>query len=78
MYGRNYISVAAASIYIVIQLSKSNSEIALSDIASVSGTSEITIRTAYKAMFPYRSDIINYLVQNNIKIEPNFTSYLDN
>jgi hypothetical protein len=38
----------------------------------VSGTSEITIRSAYKAMFPYKNEIINYLIQKNIKINPNY------
>ncbi|MFM7852465.1 MAG: hypothetical protein ACKO96_11265, partial [Flammeovirgaceae bacterium] len=69
LHGRNYISVAAAAIYIVSQLSKSKNYFALSDIASASGISEITIRSAYKAMFPYRREIINYLIQTNIKIK---------
>lgn len=69
LHGRNYISVAAAAIYIVSQLSKSKNYFALSDIASVSGISEITLRSTYKAMFPYKKEIIDYLVQTNIKIK---------
>ena len=61
--------MAAAAIYIVSQLSKSKNYFALSDIASVSGISEITIRSTYKAMFPYKKEIIDYLVQTNIKIK---------
>lgn len=72
LYGRNYISVAAASIYIVSQLLASNFDISINDISSVSGTSEITIRSAYKAMFPYKNEIINYLIQKNIKINPKY------
>jgi transcription initiation factor TFIIB len=71
LYGRNYISVAAAAIYIVSQLSCSNHDLALNDIALVSGTSEITIRSAYKAMFPYKNEIISYLVEKKIKIKQN-------
>jgi len=71
LYGRNYISVAAASIYIITQLSNSNFGPTISDIAKVSGTSEVTIKSAYKAMFPYRNEIIGYLIQKNIKIKPN-------
>lgn len=69
LHGRNYISVAAAAIYIVSQISKSKNYFALSDIASASGISEITIRSAYKAMFPYKREIIDYLVQTNINIK---------
>ena len=72
LYGRNYISVASAAIYIVSQLSTSNFDIGINDISLVSGTSEITIRSAYKAMFPYKNEIINYLIQKNIKINPNY------
>jgi transcription initiation factor TFIIB len=69
LHGRNYISVAAAAIYIVTQLSKSGPSLSLSSIAVASGTSEITIRSVYKAMFPYRKEIIENLVQPDIKIK---------
>jgi len=71
LYGRNYISVAAASIYIITQLSNSSLEPTINDIATVSGTSEITIKSAYKAMFPYRNEITSFLIQKNIQIKSN-------
>ncbi len=67
LYGRNYISVAAASIYVISQTSNVNKELSLGDIAVVSGTSEITIRAAYKAMFPYRQQIMDYLIQKKLE-----------
>lgn len=69
LYGRNYISVASAAIYIISQLLPGKSNLTLSDISKVSGISEMTIRAAYKAMFPYRNEIMNHLVQENIKIK---------
>ena len=72
LYGRNYISVAAAAIYVVAQLSSPKTALAINDIAAVSGTSELTIRSAYKAMFPYRTEIVSFLIKNNINIETNY------
>ena len=72
LYGRNYISVAAAAIYVVAQLSSLKTALAINDIAAVSGTSELTIRSAYKAMFPYRTEIVSFLIKNNINIETNY------
>ena len=69
LYGRNYISVASASIYIIAQLPTKKSSLTLGDISEVSGISEMTIRSAYKAMFPYRNEIMNHLLQENIKIK---------
>ncbi|AAK39738.1 transcription initiation factor IIB (nucleomorph) [Guillardia theta] len=58
MYGRNYISVAAASIYVVSQIPNLSNNCNLKKIIEATGVSEITLRSAYKAMYPYRKEIL--------------------
>jgi len=54
--GKSPISVAAAGIYMVSQLStQKRTQKAIADIA---GVSEVTIRNAYKDLYPYRSQLL--------------------
>jgi len=54
--GKSPISVAAAGIYMVSQLSsQKRTQKAIADIA---GVSEVTIRNAYKDLYPYREQLL--------------------
>lgn len=64
LYGKNFISVSAASIFIVSQISGSKIQCSLKEIADVSGISELTLKATYESMYPYRKKIINYLTDN--------------
>ncbi|CAK9183977.1 unnamed protein product [Ilex paraguariensis] len=54
--GRSPISIAAAVIYIVTQLSDDKKP--LKDVALATGVAEGTIRNSYKDLFPHLSKII--------------------
>jgi len=54
--GKCPISVAAAGIYLVSQLSKEKRT--QKDIAGVAGVSEVTIRNSFKDLYPYRSKLL--------------------
>jgi transcription initiation factor TFIIB len=62
LYGRNYISVSAASIYIASQLSSTKNKCTIKEIANVTGISEITLRITYKAIYPYREKILDKII----------------
>jgi transcription initiation factor TFIIB len=69
LYGKTYISVAAAAIYIVSQLPSCNLKCSTKEVADVAGISEITLKLTYKAIYPYRNEILKYLTGNNDLIE---------
>jgi len=69
LYGRTYTSVAAASIYIVVQLPLCEFKCSLKEIAETVGISEMTIRAAHKAMYPYRNEILKYLIEKEKRLE---------
>eukprot|EP00164_Ancoracysta_twista_P019990 GFYU01035469.1.p1 GENE.GFYU01035469.1~~GFYU01035469.1.p1 ORF type:complete len:365 (+),score=71.78 GFYU01035469.1:68-1162(+) len=54
--GKSPISVAAASIYLVSQLSKHKKT--QKEIATVAGVSEVTIRNSYKDIHPHRAEVL--------------------
>lgn len=54
--GKCPISVAAAGIYLVSQLSREKRT--QKDIAGVAGVSEVTIRNSFKDLYPYRSSLL--------------------
>ncbi|GAM27124.1 hypothetical protein SAMD00019534_102990 [Acytostelium subglobosum LB1] len=55
--GKNPISVAAASIYMVSQLSE-NDKRTQKTISDITGVSEVTIRNAYKDLYPKRDSLL--------------------
>lgn len=69
LYGRTYISIAAAAIYIVSQMPFYNLRCTLKEISETTGVSEMTIRAAQKAMYPYRNEILKFLTQKDPKLE---------
>ncbi|AFP65355.1 TATA binding protein of transcription factor IID (nucleomorph) [Chroomonas mesostigmatica CCMP1168] len=81
LYGRNYISVSAASILLVTQLTNLNLKCPPKKIASAAGISEITLNIAYKSMYPHREKILDYLFLNfptNQRIDNNRSHFLQN
>ena len=56
--GRNPASVAAAAIHFAVQSSSQAGRFAISQIASVSGTSELTLTQCYKRMLPRMVDLL--------------------
>jgi len=77
LYGRNYISVSAASIYIVSQLFPIKEKCSVKEIARIAGISEITLRITYKAMYPYREKILNNLTGMTLKEKEIDDSYMN-
>lgn len=59
LYGRNYISLSAASIYIASQISTTKRKCTAKEIAKIAGISEITLKLTYKAIYPYREKILS-------------------
>ncbi|ERN14503.1 transcription initiation factor IIB isoform X2 [Amborella trichopoda] len=55
---RSPISIAAAVIYMISQLSTDANKIQLKDISNATGVAEGTIRNAYKDLYPHASKII--------------------
>jgi len=55
--GKSPISVAAAGIYMVSQLT-TNTKRTQKAIADIAGVSEVTIRNAYKDLYPYRLQLV--------------------
>jgi transcription initiation factor TFIIIB Brf1 subunit/transcription initiation factor TFIIB len=53
--------LAAAAIYIVSQLPFSQLKCSSKEVADAAGISEITLKLTYKAIYPYRNEIIKYL-----------------
>lgn len=68
LYGRNYVSVSAASIFLISQLSPLKTKCTAREIANVAGISEITLRHTQKAMYPYRDKILKSLLPNHLNI----------
>jgi len=69
LYGRTYISVAAAAIYIVSQMPLYNLKCSLKEISETTGVSEMTIRSAQKAMYPYRGEILKHITEADPRLE---------
>nr|UXY87402.1 TATA binding protein of transcription factor IID [Cryptomonas sp.] len=76
LYGKTYVSIAAAAIYIVSQLPSCDSKCSLKEVAGVAGISEITLKLAYKAIYPYRNEILKCMTENNGSIEDPRTELL--
>mmetsp|Transcript_42599 Transcript_42599/g.85286 ORF Transcript_42599/g.85286 Transcript_42599/m.85286 type:complete len:340 (-) Transcript_42599:1864-2883(-) len=76
LYGRTYVSVAAAAIYIVSQIPNYKINCSLKEISKITGVSEITIRAAQKAMYPYRNEILQYITQKDPKLKDYISSPL--
>lgn len=53
VYGKTYTTVAAASIYVVTQLSADKHKRTPKEIAKVTGVADVTIRSAYRLIHPY-------------------------
>lgn len=53
VYGKTYTTVAAASIYIVSQLSGDKHKRTPKEIAEVTGVADVTIRSTYKLIYPH-------------------------
>lgn len=58
VYGKAYTTVAAASIYVVTQLSAEKHRRAPKDIAEVTGVADVTIRSTYKLIFPHIASVL--------------------
>ena len=71
LYGKSYTSLAAAAIYIVSQLPFSELKCSSKEVAEAAGISEITLRLTYKAIYPYRNEIIKYLTGKGNMLEFN-------
>jgi transcription initiation factor TFIIB len=65
LYGRNYVSISAASIFILSQFPQTKFKCSAKEIANVAGISENTLRNTYKAMYPFRDKILNFLIDQN-------------
>jgi transcription initiation factor TFIIB len=65
LYGRNYVSISAASIFILSQFPQTKFKCSAKEIADVAGISENTLRITYKAMYPFRDKILNFLIDQN-------------
>ncbi|ABW98198.1 tfIIB (nucleomorph) [Hemiselmis andersenii] len=81
LYGKNYISVSAASIHVISQLSPIKNKCTAKEIAKVAGISEITLRLTQKAMYPYRDKILKTLIPpnfNHYKLENSVENFLEN
>lgn len=53
VYGKTYTTVAAASIYVITQMSKEEFQRTPKRIAEVTGVADVTIRSTYKMIFPH-------------------------
>nr|UXY88397.1 TATA binding protein of transcription factor IID [Cryptomonas curvata] len=71
LYGKTYTSLAAAAIYIVSQLPFSQLKCSSKEVADAAGISEITLKLTYKAIYPYRNEIIKYLTGSDNLLEFN-------
>lgn len=58
VYGKTYITIAAACIYIVTQLSKPEYQRSSKQISEVAGVAEVTIRSTYRLIHPHLSQIL--------------------
>lgn len=78
LYGKTYTSLAAAAIYIVSQLPFSELKCSSKEVAEAAGISEITLKLTYKAIYPYRNEIIKYLTGNDSMLEFNQNKQIPN
>lgn len=58
VYGKTYTTVAAASIYLVTQLSETSYQRSPKDIAEVTGVADVTIRSTYKMIYPHIASLL--------------------
>lgn len=58
VYGRAYVSVAAACIFIICQLGKTENKRTAKQIAEVAQVAEVTIRAAYKMIYPHLKEVL--------------------
>lgn len=58
VYGKTYTTVAAASIYVVTQLSEDKHKRNPKEIAKVTGVADVTIRSTYRLIFPYIEKVL--------------------
>lgn len=58
VYGKAYTTVAAASIYVVTQLSAEKERRTPKEIAEVTGVADVTIRSTYKLIFPQIGSVL--------------------
>lgn len=58
VYGKTYTTVAAASIYVVTQLSADKFKRTPKEIAKVSGVADVTIRSTYRLIHPHIRDVL--------------------
>jgi transcription initiation factor TFIIB len=76
IYGRTYVSIAAASIYIITQLPFFSFNCSLKEIANVTGIGEVTLKDAYKSVYPYRNEILKFLAQKNKMIKFSYSKII--
>lgn len=58
VYGKTYVTVAAASIYIVCQLSEVTNKRTEKEISDVTGVAEVTIRSTFRNILPHLEKVI--------------------
>lgn len=58
VYGKTYTTVAAASIYVVTQLSADKHKRTPREIAKVTGVADVTIRSTYRLIYPYIEKVL--------------------
>nr|UXY86947.1 TATA binding protein of transcription factor IID [Cryptomonas paramecium] len=65
LYGKTLISVATAAIYIITQLPFCNVKYTSKEISRIAGINENTLRITYKAVYPYKNEILKHLILND-------------
>ncbi|KAI0559566.1 Transcription factor TFIIB cyclin-like protein [Gracilaria domingensis] len=58
LHGKTYTTLAAASIYIVTLLCKDEHKRTAKEIADVTGVAEVTIKSTYRAFYPYIEGVV--------------------
>jgi transcription initiation factor TFIIB len=58
VYGKTYVTIAAASIFLVCQLSDVSSRKTEKEISAVTGVAEVTIRSTYRLILPHIASVV--------------------
>lgn len=58
VYGKTYVTIAAATIFLVCQLSDESCRRTEKEISAVSGVAEVTIRSTYRLILPHHANVL--------------------
>lgn len=68
VYGKTYTTVAAASIYIVTQLSADEHKRTPKEVSEVTGVADVTIRSTYRLVYPFIENVLPKDFKHPVKI----------